>query len=237
MVEKRLYLIRDGELWFSDQVLVIDGDDFKRKSLHYAHLGDKTTKICTSAFEGNYLKQVHFHKKMKFIESRAFANNKIEKLVFSRLEVPEIAKDAFVGNPINTIIVPYETYPEYCKMLESVEFDQKVTIISNILMKFIKLNEEDKDETLIMVVAKPVYGDYIWRIEKEEIVDFETKMNKDDSQLDFGHIFVDGIEYKIFKDNRHNVIFYHHENGHYFDMTFDDFERVYREVTDRKDIL
>ena len=55
MVEKRLYLIKDGELWFSDQVLVIDGDDFKRKSLHYAHLGDKTTKIAESTFEGNYL--------------------------------------------------------------------------------------------------------------------------------------------------------------------------------------
>ena len=237
MVEKRLYLIRDGELWFSDQVLVIDGDDFKRKNLHYVHLGEKTTKVSSSCFEGNYLKQVHFHKKMKFIENRAFADNKIEKLIFSRLEVPQIAKDAFVGNPINTIIVPYETIDDYRKLLSEVDFDQEVTIMSNIRMKFNKLCETDKPESLILIMAKPVYGDYIWRIEQEEIVDFETKMSKDDSQFDFGHIVVNGIEYKIFKDNHHNVIFYHHENGHYFDMTFDDFEKIYNEVTTRKDIL
>lgn len=237
MVEKRLYLIKDGECWFSDQVLVIDGDDFKRKNLHSLHLGDKTTKICEAAFVNNYLKQVHFHKKMKFIESRAFANNKIEKLIFSRLEVPVIAKDAFANNPIHTIIVPYETYHEYCKVLSEVNFDQEVVIISNILMKFIKLNEKDTEDTIILAVAKPVYGDYIWRVEKEEIVDFETKMDKDDNQLDFGDIIVDGIEYKIFKDNRHNVIFYHYENGHYFDITFEDFERIFKGVNERKDIL
>ena len=236
MVEKRLYLIKDGELWFSDQVLVIDGDDFKRKSLHYAHLGDKTTKIAESTFEGNYLKQVHFHKKMKFIESRAFANNRIEKLVFSRLEVPQIAKDAFVGNPINTIIVPYETIDDYRKVLSEVEFDQEVTIMSNIRTKFNKLYEVDKPETLILVIAKPVYGDYIWRIEQEEIVDFETKMSKDENQFDFKDILIDDIQYHIFKDNRHNVIFYRKDKD-YKDMTFEDFERVYKGVTSRKDIL
>ena len=174
MVEKRLYLVKDGEVWFSDQVLVIDGDDFKGKMLHYAHLGDKTTRVCANCFENNYLTQIHFHKKMKFVESRAFANNKIEKIIFSRLEVPEIAKDAFVGNPVTTIIVPYETIDDYRKVLSTVEFDQDVVIMSNIRMKFNKLNESDKPESTILVMAKPVYGDYIWRIEQEEIVKIPT---------------------------------------------------------------
>lgn len=237
MVEKRLYLCRDGELWFSDQVLVIDGEDFKHKNLHYAHLGDRTTRVAASTFEGNYLTQIHFHKKMKFIESRAFANNKIEKIVFSRLEVPEIASDAFVGNPVSLIIVPYETYEDYCNVLSKVEFDQEVKIVSNISMKFEKLNEEEKEDSVILILAKPIYGDYIWRIEKEEIVDFETKMEKDESQLDFGQINIEGISYSIYKDNYHQVILYRKEKDRYIDMTYEDFERIYNDVTNRKDIL
>ena len=65
MVEKRLYLFKDGELFFNDFVLVIDGDDFKNKSLHYVHLGEKTTTVGAETFEGNYLTQIHFHKKIK----------------------------------------------------------------------------------------------------------------------------------------------------------------------------
>ncbi|MGN1345133.1 MAG: leucine-rich repeat protein [Traorella sp.] len=237
MVEKRLYLCRDGEVWFSDQVLVIDGEDFRRKNLHYAHLGERCTCVGSSAFEGNYLTQVHFHKKMKFIERRAFADNKIEKLVFSRLEVPSIATDAFVGNPISLIIVPYETYDDYCKVLSEVDFDHEIKIVSNIAMKFEKLNENDKEDSVILILAKPIYGDYIWRIEQEEIVDFETKMANDDSQLDFGQIEIDGIFYHIYKDNYHQVILYRKENQHYIDMTYEDFERIYKDVTIRKDIL
>ena len=236
MVEKRLYLVKNGEVWFSDQVLVIDGDDFKGKNLHYAHLGDKTTKVGANTFENNDLTQIHFHKKMKFIESKSFANNKIEKIVFSRLEVPQIAKDAFVGNPVETIIVPYETIDDYRKVLSEVEFDQEVNIISNIRMKFNKLEEIDKEESIVLVIAKPVYGDYIWRIELQEIVDFETLMHKNENQFNFGELEVESIQYKIFKDRRNHVIFYR-KDEEYQDMTFEDFERIFKDVTKRKDIL
>lgn len=235
MVEKRLYLFKDGELWFNDFVLVIEGSDFRQKNLHYVHLGDKTTTVGHSAFEGNYLTQIHFHKKIKWIESRAFANNKIEKIIFSRLEVPQIEKDAFVGNPISTIIVPYETIDAYKEMLSKLEFDREVNIVSNIEIKFNKLNAVDKESSIILIIAKPIYGDYTWRVEKEEITDFETLMSKDFNKLDFRTLQIKGQEYHIFKDSNHNVILYKKEGNQYFDMTYQDFEIIYNEA--REDIL
>lgn len=235
MVEKKYYLFKDGELFFNDFVLVIDGEDFKRKSLHYVHLGDKATRIGADTFEGNYLTQIHFHKKIKWIESRAFANNKIQKIVFSRLEVPEIAKDAFVGNPVSLIIVPYETLEDYKRILSKVEFDQEVQIESNIEMKFLKLNEEKVEDTVIMVKAFPIYGTYTWRIEKEEITDLETQMKKDENQYDFGEIELNGIIYNIYKDGHNHVFIYRKINGKYVDLTFEDFKIIYNDA--RKAIL
>lgn len=235
MVDKKYYLNKDGELFFNDFVLVIDGDAFRRKNLFQIHLGDKATRIGLETFEGNYLKEVHFHKKIKWIENRAFANNKIEKLTFSRLEVPEIAKDAFVGNPISMIIVPYETYDEYVKMLKQVDFDQPVQIVSNIERKFEKLNETRVAGTVIMIKAMPIYGVYTWRIEKEEITDLETRMRKNENKSDFGEIELNGIIYDIYKDD-HNIVFiYRIVQDEYVDITFDDFKVIYNDA--RKAIL
>ncbi len=235
MVEKKYYLLRDGELWFNDSVLVIDGDDFRRKSLHYVHLGEKATRVGEATFEGNYLTQIHFHKKIKWIGKRSFADNKIEKIIFSRLEVPEIEKDAFSGNPVSLIIVPYETLEDYKKVLGKVEFDQPVEIKSNIEIKFKRLNEEYVEGTVIMIKAFPIYGSYIWRIEKEEITDLETKMKKDENQYDFGEIILNDVSYNIYKDGHGNVFVYRKKNDQYIDVTFGDFETIYNDA--RKALL
>ncbi len=235
MVEKKYYLNKDGDLYFNDFVLVIDGDDFRRKNLYQIHLGEKATRIGADTFEGNYLTEVRFHKKIKWIESRAFANNKITKMTFSRLEVPEIAKDAFVGNPVSQIIVPYETFEDYKKVLSQVDFDQEVQIVSNIENKFRKLNEEKVEGTLILIKACPIYGVYTWRIEKEEIADLETKMAKDENKLDFGDIELNGITYQIYKDDRNMVMIYRKNDEEYQDVTYADFEVIYSDA--RKAIL
>lgn len=235
MVEKKYYLFRDGELFFNDFVLVIDGNDFSFKNLHYVHLGEKATRIGEATFEGNYLTQIHFHKKIKWIESRAFAKNKIEKIVFSRLEVPSIAKDAFVGNPVSTIIVPYETIHDYEKVLKEVEFDTHPKIISNIEMKFNKLNETKSEGTVIMIKALPVYGVYTWRIEKEEITNLEVQMKKDENQYDFGKITLNGKDYDIYKDGHQQIFIYRKVDHVYEDLSFEDFEVIYNDA--RKAIL
>lgn len=235
MVEKRLYLFKDGELWFNDFVLVIDGGEFRQKNLHSVHLGDKTTTVGSSTFEGNYLKQIHFHKKIKRIQGRAFANNKIEKIIFSRIEVPEIAKDAFVGNPVELVVVPYEAYDEYKEALAHVEFDREVKIISNIEMKFDKLYAFDQEDMLILIKVKPIYGEYYWRIEKEEITDIETQLKKKTNRFECEEVEMAGTHYHVWKDTNQQYIIYRKENGQYVDLTFDDFEVIYENM--RKDIL
>lgn len=235
MVDKKYYLNKDGEVFFNDFILVVDGDAFRRKNLFRIHLGEKATRIGVETFEGNYLTEVHFHKKIKWIESRAFANNKIEKMTFSRLEVPEISKDAFVGNPVKMIVVPYETYEDYVRILNDVEFDQPVQIVSNIERKFEKLNETRIDGTVIMIKAMPIYGVYTWRIEKEEIADLETKMRKNENKSDFGEIELNGIVYDIYKDDRNVVFIYRMIENEYLDITFDDFKVIYNDA--RKAIL
>ena len=235
MVEERLYLIKNGECWFNDFVLVVDGDSFRYKKLNYVHLGDKTTTIGASTFEWNDLTQIHFHKKIKKIGTRAFANNKIEKIIFSRLEAPVIEKDAFIGNPVSLIVVPYETMDEYIEVLKEVEFDHKVKIISNIEMKFKKLYETDIDDTLIYIIAKPIYGQYYWRIEKEEIADIETQLHKKANQYICEQVELNGIQYQICRDVMKQLLIYRKENDQYIDLKFEDFEVVYSHVG--KDIL
>lgn len=235
MVDKKYYLNKDGDLYFNDFVLSIDGDDFRRKNLYQIHLGEKTTRVCEEVFEGNYLTEVRFHKKIKWIESRAFANNRIEKMTFSRLEIPQIASDAFVGNPISLIIVPYETYDDYVELFSKVKFEQEVKIVSNIENKFDKLNKEKVEGSVIMIKALPIYGVYTWRVEKEEITDLETKMRKDENQYDFGDIEINGKVYEIYKDGHQNVFVYRLVDGEYVDITFDDFKVIYNDA--RKALL
>lgn len=234
MVEERLFLIKNGECWFNDFVLVIDGDSFRYKNLNYVHLGDKTTAVGASTFEGNHLTQIHFHKKIKKIGTRSFANNKIEKIIFSRLEAPMIEKDAFIGNPVSLIIVPYETLSDYKEALKDVEFENEVKIISNIEMKFNKLYESDKEDTLICIKAKPIYGQYYWRIEKEEIADLETQLKKKENQYVCECVELNGTHYQICKDIMQQVLVYRKEEK-YIDLKFEDFEVIYSHVG--KDIL
>ena len=235
MVEERLFLIKNGECWFNDFVLVIDGDSFRYKNLNYVHLGDKTTAVGASTFEGNHLTQIHFHKKIKKIGTRSFANNKIEKIIFSRLEVPMIEKDAFIGNPVSLIIVPYETMDDYKEVLSHVEFENEVKIISNIEMKFKRLYETDVLDTLIHIKAKPIYGEYYWRIEKEEIADIETQLVKKTNHYVCEQIELDGVQYQICKDIMQQLLIYRKEKDQYVDLTFHDFEVIYNHIG--KDIL
>lgn len=235
MVEERLYLIKNGECWFNDFVLVVDGDSFRYKKLKYVHLGDKTTTIGASTFEWNDLTQIHFHKKIKKIGTRSFANNKIEKIIFSRLEVPVIEKDAFVGNPVSLIIVPYETMDDYIEVLSHVEFENEVKIVSNIEMKFNKLYESDVQDTLIHIKAKPIYGEYYWRIEKEEIADIETQLTKKTNRYVCEQVELNGVQYQICRDIMQQLLIYRKENDQYIDLTFKDFEVIFSHVG--KDIL
>lgn len=235
MVEERLFLIKNGECWFNDFVLVIDGDSFRYKNLNYVHLGDKSTTVGASTFEGNHLKQIHFHKKIKKIGTRSFANNKIEKIIFSRLEVPVIEKDAFIGNPVSLIIVPYETMDDYIKVLKNVEFEKEVKIISNIEMKFDKLHATDKEDTLVYILAKPIYGQYYWRIEKDEIADIETQLKKKENQYICEQVELNGVKYQICKDIMQQLLIYRKENDQYIDLKYDDFKVIFSHVG--KDIL
>ena len=231
MVEERLFLVKNGECWFNDFVLVVDGDSFRYKNLNYVHLGDKTTTVGASTFEGNHLTQIHFHKKIKKIGTRAFAKNKIEKIIFSRLEVPVIEKDAFIGNPVST----YETMDDYIEVLKDVEFENEVKIISNIEMKFNKLYETDVQDTLIFIQAKPIYGQYYWRIEKEEITDIETQLRRKTNHYVCEQVELNGIHYQICRDIMQQLLIYRKENDQYIDLNYDDFKVIFSHVG--KDIL
>lgn len=230
MVEERLYLIKNGECWFNDFVLVVDGDSFRYKNLNYIHLGDKTTTVGASTFEGNHLSQIHFHKKIKKIGTRAFAKNKIEKIIFSRLEAPVIEKDAFAGNPVSLIIVPYETKDDYIEVLKHVEFENEVKIISNIEMKFNKLYEKNVQDTLIFIEARPIYGQYYWRIEKEEIVDIDAKLKKKTNRYVCEQVELNGVHYQICKDIMQQLLIYRKENDQYVDLQFEDFEVIFNYI-------
>lgn len=229
MVDKKYYLFKDGECYFSDFLLTIDGSDFREKNLMRVHLGSKTTRIGESTFEGNYLTSVTFYKKIKHIESRAFANNKLQKVVFSRIEVPQIAFDAFVGNPIQLIIVPYESYDEYCELLSTLEFDREVEIKTNMDVKFEELEASKTEEDVLLIWAYSVYGTYTWRIECIEWADLDNTFRKDKDEGDFGEIEIQGVLYYLYKDSHSNIAIYRKKDGRYIDLTLQDFKNIYED--------
>lgn len=228
MVNPKYYLIKDGICYFNDFLLEIDG--FAHKNLLEVHLGEKTTHIHEEAFEGNYLRSITFYKKVKFIESRAFANNKIEKMVFNRIEVPQIACDAFIHNPLKLIIVPYESLEDYKEVFKQCGIDESVKIMSNIELKFNELSANKKENEVLFVDALSIYGEYLWRIGKMEKADFVTRLKKDHNPNNFFSKTLDnGVEYDVHRTDRGNVTIYREENEEYLDLTMQDFVELFEE--------
>lgn len=233
MVEKRNYLMRDGVVYFNDAVLTIDGYDFQRRNLMKAVLGQRVTFIGEQAFEGNYLRSITFYKKIKHIRSRAFANNQLEKIVFNRIEVPQIAKDAFENNPLKLILVPYESKDEYRKLLDNISLPDDVQIETNIEMFFKQAQEAIYEGSLVYICLKRVYGDFSWRIEVKDEVDFDSRMRRDQNEQNFSiHTASNGIEYHLHKDSRGNIQIYRKNEQGYVDMTFEDFKIIFEEKKD-----
>lgn len=228
MVNPKYYLIKDGVCYFNDFLLEIDG--FANKNLLEIKLGEKITRIKENTFEHNYLRSVTFYKKVKFIESKAFANNKIERLVFSRLEVPQIAPDAFINNPIKCIIVPYESIDAYKQLFEKCELPENVEIISNIEMKFDKVNATKKEHEVIFIKALSIYGDYLWWVELMEKTDLTTRLKKDHNPDNFyKKRLSNNVEYSLHKTDHGNISIYRFENNDFIDLTMDDFLELFKE--------
>lgn len=234
-VDKKYYLLKDGTAYFSDFLLDISGSDFMNKSLMKIELGEKTTRIGEEAFVGNYLRKVVFHKKMKHIESRAFANNKIEKLVFERTEIPRIAKDAFVNNPIKRIVVPYAGYECYCNLLATLDLPEGYEVVSDIANAFAELNASLKDDEIIYIEVKSIYGELYWKIKKEAAFILDTRLKQDTIEDNFSEIVTKNGNTIFMHTNEHfDMIIYEKEQDEYKSVTFEDFDGIYYEKGKRQ---
>lgn len=229
-IDKKYYLIKDGTLYFSDFLLDIQGTDFMNKSLMGVELGEKTTRIGAEAFAGNYLRKIVFHKKMKVIESRAFAGNKIEEIVFERAELPRIEKDAFINNPIKRIVVPYAGYKCYCGMLLNLDLPDGYEVISDIANAFVKLNASLKDDEIIYIEVRSIYGELYWQIKKESSFIFDSRLKNDQNEMNFAEIITkNGNTIYMYTDEHFDMIIYEKDEQGYKSVTFEDFDGIYYE--------
>lgn len=228
-MESKYYLVKDKVAYFNDSLLVIDGSDFRNRALKAVKLGKKVTLFSESVFENNQIEEVTFFYKVKHIQSRAFANNQIKKLVFTREDIPEIAEDAFVGNPLSCVVVPFVSLAGYQQLFSSLKLEGPVTIKSNIEEKFEELEKTDNEDELIVVSVHHVYGNYSWDIEKLEIVDFETHMKRDQNENNFMSETLDnGLTYHSYLDSHGNIIVYRKE-ANWIDCTMEDFLAIFKE--------
>lgn len=229
MVEKKHYILKDKKVYFNDTVLIIDGTDFQRKDILFASLGEKITTFGENVFEGNQLHYISFHKKVKYIHSKAFANNQIEKIVFERVEIPEISKDAFENNPVKLIIIPYESKEAYCTLLSQIDLPEDVIIKTNIEVAFERAEELKHEGSLLYICVRRVYGDTNWRIEVKDEIDFDSRMRRDQNEQNFSVLkALNDIEYHTHRDSQGNIQIYRRDDA-YINLTFDDFRILFEE--------
>lgn len=227
-IDKKYYLIRDGIVYFNDYVTEVISSDFHGKSLMEVKLGERATLIGEETFEGNYLRSITFHKKMKRIDARAFARNKIEKIVFERSDVPVIARDAFENNPVKMIVVPYQSLDKYHQLLDTIDLPEDYELISDIEKKFNDLKLSLREDEVIYIEATTLYGELYWKILKDEKVDLASKLKKDHNPENFSELSVsDGTGVNMYTDDHFNVLLYKCHDGKFEDMTFSEFEELY----------
>ena len=227
-VEKKYYLIQNGILYFNDDITDITSNDFRAKSLMGVKLGEKATHIGEGTFADNYLTQITFHKKMKVIDAFAFANNRIEKIVFERFEIPKIDPQAFISNPVKLIVVPYGNYDQYVKMLQSLKLPEELTVISDVEKKFNDLNADLGEEDVIYLKVINKHGHLYWKINKCEDFVLSSELKKDLNEENYSHIRIDEEhECIMYTDSHFNVLLFKYEDGKYSNMTYDDFVKIY----------